>query len=602
MSTQFQNANKIKFMPLPYIGMFDLDVIYQSSDAELLYHVLYKLNEIAKSQNIIIDNFQKVIEWATEQIEKFTKEQLEEWLNDGTITDIILQLGQVIKVYDTTVDMLKDTSVVKGLICKTLGYSKINDGGQSLFIVSDIADNAFFQFYSNGLYFNLLENNQISIKQVTDNFDDIGATVNNLFNVVDIVYIPEGEYQQTTTINVSGKKQLVGENINTLVLFKGDGTCINIQYPSDNATVKNIKFQNMNSCNEFSYLATGLIINPTQNGNGIIGTIIDRVQFFGFKKGIVTYFCWCCSFYDVRVNTTRKPLELNAQTNNILFNNCHFLCIEQNNDSNVVSSFINCLGITFNGCEFANGFSCSTYGSTLLFLGCYIEYIDNPFISVSGSSENYVSIISPYILDGDYINFNDVNSISNFSGYIRNFTCNLTAFKSFEKLYVTKKANDNFLYRLNYDKQYTALYNFIDNELVINYLESEPYVTLIDNISIPINTYIYTRIIKKLPSNFALQFYNTNNAVVHTIDSTTQLDGFVALKTKDVITSIKIWFYQYEPINIEDIIISTNKEDLNERTVYNTPVVNNLPTNGANQIIKYNNSIYYWNGSAWVAL
>lgn len=90
MGTQFQNANKIKFMPLPYIGMFNLDVIYQTSDAELLYQVLYKLNEIAKSQNIIIDNFQKVIEWATEQIENFTKEQLEEWLNDGTLQQLVL--------------------------------------------------------------------------------------------------------------------------------------------------------------------------------------------------------------------------------------------------------------------------------------------------------------------------------------------------------------------------------------------------------------------------------------------------------------------------------------------------------------------------------
>lgn len=89
MSTQFQNANKIKFMPLPYIDMFDLDVIYQTSDAELLYQVLFKLNEIAKSQNIVIDNFQKVLDWATCQIEKFTKEQLEEWLNDGTFESII---------------------------------------------------------------------------------------------------------------------------------------------------------------------------------------------------------------------------------------------------------------------------------------------------------------------------------------------------------------------------------------------------------------------------------------------------------------------------------------------------------------------------------
>lgn len=89
MSTQFQNANKIKFMPLPYIGMYDLDVIYQSSDAELLYQVLYKINEIAQSQNIIIDNFEKVVEWAQTQIETFTSEQLKQWLEDGTLSELI---------------------------------------------------------------------------------------------------------------------------------------------------------------------------------------------------------------------------------------------------------------------------------------------------------------------------------------------------------------------------------------------------------------------------------------------------------------------------------------------------------------------------------
>lgn len=105
MSTQFQNANKIKFMPLPYIGMFDLDVIYQTSDAELLYQVLYKLNEIAKSQNIIVDNFEKVVQWATEQIETFTRQQLQEWLSDGTMADIINE--EVFGELNTKIDNMK---------------------------------------------------------------------------------------------------------------------------------------------------------------------------------------------------------------------------------------------------------------------------------------------------------------------------------------------------------------------------------------------------------------------------------------------------------------------------------------------------------------
>lgn len=44
--SDFNTNKKIKFLPLPYIGMFDLDLIYQASDVELLYQILSKVNEI----------------------------------------------------------------------------------------------------------------------------------------------------------------------------------------------------------------------------------------------------------------------------------------------------------------------------------------------------------------------------------------------------------------------------------------------------------------------------------------------------------------------------------------------------------------------------
>lgn len=164
MGTQFQNANKIKFMPLPYIGMFDLDVIYQTSDAELLYQVLYKLNEIAKSQNIIIDNFQKVIEWATEQIEKFTKEQLEEWLEDGTLENLLLRVGSIVRSYDTTRDMLnKSDTLVSGMCVSVKGYEQINDGGACLWYITDDESNTNYQLSVGGLYATLIQNKHMNI-------------------------------------------------------------------------------------------------------------------------------------------------------------------------------------------------------------------------------------------------------------------------------------------------------------------------------------------------------------------------------------------------------------------------------------------------------
>lgn len=56
------NANKkIKFLPLPYIGMFDLDLIYQSSDVELLYQLLEKVNALIQNVNQINANVVQLV-------------------------------------------------------------------------------------------------------------------------------------------------------------------------------------------------------------------------------------------------------------------------------------------------------------------------------------------------------------------------------------------------------------------------------------------------------------------------------------------------------------------------------------------------------------
>lgn len=174
MSTQFQNANKIKFMPLPYIGMFDLDLIYQTSDAELLYQVLFKVNEIAKSQNIIVDNFQKVIEWATEQIETFTRQQLQEWLSDGTMGDIINE--EIFGELNTKIDNIKVPFTV------IIGDSYVlqpNSWGNVYKTILGLSDSQCYIYGSYGAgfgtggsggqtYLNILQNNISKISNKND--------------------------------------------------------------------------------------------------------------------------------------------------------------------------------------------------------------------------------------------------------------------------------------------------------------------------------------------------------------------------------------------------------------------------------------------------
>lgn len=46
----------IKKIPMPFIGMFDLDVIYQTSDVEMLYQLLEKVNALITNVNQINAN------------------------------------------------------------------------------------------------------------------------------------------------------------------------------------------------------------------------------------------------------------------------------------------------------------------------------------------------------------------------------------------------------------------------------------------------------------------------------------------------------------------------------------------------------------------
>lgn len=376
MSTQFQNANKIKFMPLPYIGMFDLDVIYQTSDAELLYQVLYKLNEVAKSQNIIIDNFQKVIEWATEQIENFTKEQLEEWLNDGTITDIILQLGQVIKVYDTTVDMLKDTTIVKGLVVKTLGYQSINDGGGSLFIIND-SDIDFSLECQNSLYARLIYEDYVNIKQCggIEN-SDISSIINKLFQLkIRNVYIPRGSYNLNQTIALTNdisdiEFNLTGDFRETLLYVRH----------TDHAIISNITLImngiriECNGTNKSGLYITGgsicKIKNCSFNGNGYNGIDISSNE-----NHVVDFDIDNCYCYGNKQNGIYIYNYSNIQKTDIRINKCYIVNNGNMTDDNVADTsssngiyIVGSLSYTINQCviEYNHGAGIRLDGSYII--------------------------------------------------------------------------------------------------------------------------------------------------------------------------------------------------------------------------------------------
>lgn len=87
-------------------------------------------------------------------------------LTDDIAIDIIENQSPIIKQYKTVLEMKQDSSLIVGDICKTLGYYTVNDGGASIYTISNTSMFPFENIVNN-LYANqILENNRINVLSI----------------------------------------------------------------------------------------------------------------------------------------------------------------------------------------------------------------------------------------------------------------------------------------------------------------------------------------------------------------------------------------------------------------------------------------------------
>ena len=136
-----------------------LPLVYDESLSyyEVLCKIQQKLNEVIESQNNLQNEFYQLKDWIDTQLENYAKDQLQEWLDDGTLENMILSLGQIVKYFDTTEEMLQSQNLQVGQVIKTLGYNNKEDCGGGLFQIDNAINNKFYQFkITENLYANLL--------------------------------------------------------------------------------------------------------------------------------------------------------------------------------------------------------------------------------------------------------------------------------------------------------------------------------------------------------------------------------------------------------------------------------------------------------------
>lgn len=362
-----------------------LPLVYDESLSyyEVLCKVQSKLNEVINSQNNLQNEFYQLKEWIDTQLETYTKEQLQEWLDDGTLENMILQLGHITRVYDTTEELKNAKNLVENMYIQTLGYYSINDGGSGLFKVTETPINEVYNFQVENLYCNLISKipNVNQMGAYGNGINDDSDIINNAFKIYDVVKLLPKTYKINKTINIHQYQQLIGNNAiiqcdNNFEITsyndKPNYICfwiIGLEHNNFNfykqktmITDINIQFTGNNDMIDIDNvgLYIGCRINKptagTTSSYSLYQGLLKNVNINNFKIGMFLSECWETTFEDIVIsNCENKCLNLSGQSVNNMFSNLYIYGLKQNSIG-IVSDRSNYTNIRNEGNNFNNCF------------------------------------------------------------------------------------------------------------------------------------------------------------------------------------------------------------------------------------------------------
>lgn len=211
------NYDKQTITPFNFYCQHVLPLVYDESLSyyEVLCKLQTKLNDVIKTQNELQDAFEKLLEWVNTQLELYVKGQLKEWLDDGTLANLICNYLNIVVTYQTTIEMIEKAKVNVGNKISTLGYYEVGDGGKADFIVNDAPTNFSIKL-NNGLYATLVINNDMNIKAFGCNpeNENNAQLINTAITLCDIIHgNPKEVYNVNDTIIVTDHKTLYNLNL-----------------------------------------------------------------------------------------------------------------------------------------------------------------------------------------------------------------------------------------------------------------------------------------------------------------------------------------------------------------------------------------------------
>lgn len=309
-------------------------------------------------------------------------------LGDGLEVDTsgtmsISDIEQYAHFFDTVADMEAATNLVAGDYARTLGYYAKNDDGGAYYKISSTQPSGHYEILTSGLYAELIIEDTIKLSQLGAKNDgtDSSSVLVSALSYYDKVCIDKN-YTFATPVTISSNgKEIYGlsQNIN----WSGTGDFITIS-DSNNFYLHNLTIT-CSSNNAINFAGTS-------GGGGCSDCNIENITIKNASKGIVSTYTWDTIFTNVRVQSSQKPIELNSQTNAILFNSCKFVSFSSK------ITLINCEAIEFNCCDISNFSSndeaVNIYQSSVMFINCYFENLGSYTRGVNIFVANSTSVIT----------------------------------------------------------------------------------------------------------------------------------------------------------------------------------------------------------------
>lgn len=198
-----------------------------------------------KELNGNVKILQQIYDMIKEQIKDITIEQLQEWLDDGTINNIIASLGKVVQFIDTTVEMLELDTLVEGNLIVTLGYYNVNDGGGAFFRIDSVKSKTSYQLQIGELYATLICSrfNVLQCGLKNDGITDNSELINKLLTYKRNIYFPRGTYLINNFNKLPDKIELYGEGVDISILKTESNDLIKIDLTSSNVSIHDLQLK-----------------------------------------------------------------------------------------------------------------------------------------------------------------------------------------------------------------------------------------------------------------------------------------------------------------------------------------------------------------------